>query len=81
LADGAAYPAVRPEVVRATEVALVGESLLKAFCAVTAPLIDRMEANKKESQTLAASRDLLLPRLMSGKIRVKEAEKEVQAVP
>jgi type I restriction enzyme S subunit len=33
-----------------------------------------------ESQTLAAIRDLLLPRLMSGEIRVRDAEKLVEAV-
>ena len=29
---------------------------------------------------LAKTRDLLLPKLMSGEIRVREAEKEVEAV-
>jgi type I restriction enzyme S subunit len=30
-----------------------------------------------ESRTLAATRDLLLPKLMSGEVRVKDAEKLV----
>jgi type I restriction enzyme S subunit len=32
-------------------------------------------ANSEECDTLAATRDLLLPKLMSGEIRVKDAEK------
>ena len=33
-----------------------------------------------ENQTLAATRDALLPQLMSGKLRVRDAEKAVEAV-
>jgi type I restriction enzyme S subunit len=38
------------------------------------PLLDRQDLNNLESRTLAATRDLLLPKLMSGEIRVKDAE-------
>ena len=31
-------------------------------------------ANEEENRTLAATRDLLLPRLMTGELRVKDAE-------
>jgi type I restriction enzyme, S subunit len=79
LADGAAYPAVRPEVVLATETFYPSETLMEALSVATGPLIDRLEANKQESITLAATRDLLLPRLMSGEIRVKDAEKIAEA--
>jgi type I restriction enzyme, S subunit len=75
LADGAAYPAVRPEVVLATEIFCAGESLVEALSMATGPLIDRLEANKQESITLAATRDLLLPRLMSGEIRLQDADR------
>jgi type I restriction enzyme S subunit len=44
-----------------------------------APLFDRQIANDLESRTLAATRDLLLPKLMSGEIRVRDAEKAVEA--
>ena len=46
-----------------------------AFDEVLRPLIDRENANRAEIDTLAAARDLLLPKLMSGDIRVKHAEK------
>ena len=80
LADGAAYPAVRPDVVGATEVAIPGQATLRAFSAITAPLINRLEANKRETRTLSQTRDLLVPKLMSGEIRLREAEKAVEAV-
>ena len=79
LADGGAYPAVRPELVAATELVAAPESLFAAFSATTSALIDRAEANKQEISTLAAIRDFLLPKLMSGEIRVREAEKAVEA--
>lgn len=77
LADGGAYPAVRAELVAATELVAAPESLFTAFSAAISALIDRAEANKLENRTLAATRDLLLPKLMSGEVRVKDAEREV----
>lgn len=80
LADGAAYPAVRPDVVSATEFVRGNDDISSAFSELTAPLIDRLEANKQESRTLAQTRDLLLPKLMSGEIRLREAERIAEAV-
>jgi type I restriction enzyme S subunit len=37
------------------------------------------KAAARENETLAATRDLLLPRLMSGELRVKDAERAVEA--
>jgi len=37
----------------------------------------RIEANEQESRTLAALRDTLLPKLISGELRVKDAERLV----
>ncbi|NTT85938.1 restriction endonuclease subunit S [Tabrizicola fusiformis] len=42
---------------------------------VVAPLIARIVGNELASRTLAQTRDLLLPRLMSGEVRVAEAER------
>ena len=41
---------------------------------VIQPIMDLMIQNELENQTLAATRDLLLPKLMSGEIRLKDAE-------
>jgi type I restriction enzyme S subunit len=53
------------------------ESVATAFDDVVTPWFDMIAANSRESETLAALRDLLLPKLMSGEIRVKDAEKAV----
>jgi type I restriction enzyme S subunit len=80
LADGGAYPAVRPDAVAATEVVIPGSGVLEAFRAAVSANLDLMEANKAESLTLAQTRDLLLPRLMSGELRVAEAERLAEEV-
>ncbi len=80
LADGAAYPAVRPNLVGATEIVLGNDASLTGFSSLMFPLFDRMESNKRENRTLAQTRDLLLPRLMSGEIRLDETEKTVEAI-
>jgi len=80
LADGGAYPAVRPEVVSSQEVILPDEGVLEAFSLEASPLIARVEAGKRENRTLATLRDALLPRLMSGELRVGEAREQVEEV-
>ncbi len=80
LADGGAYPAVRPEVVAACKITMAPEDQLLAFSEEVSALIAKIEAGKEESQTLTALRDTLLPRLMSGELRVGEAKEQVEAV-
>ena len=79
LADGAAYPAVRPDVVSALPVAKPDrnslDDLMKAFSKAAGKWIDSMEHNKMESKGLAQLRDTLLPKLISGELRIKDAEK------
>ncbi|MEI6178126.1 MAG: restriction endonuclease subunit S [Verrucomicrobiota bacterium] len=71
LADGGAYPAVRPEIISAIEVVIPNTSvILDAFQQVCAPLFEMAESNRLESRELAALRDTLLPKLLSGEVRV-----------
>lgn len=51
--------------------------VLRAFDEAVTPLFDRIVANEIESKALATMRDFLLPKLMSGEVRVKDAEKLV----
>jgi type I restriction enzyme S subunit len=53
--------------------------IAEAFEEQVSPLLDRMLLNVRESETLASLRDLLLPRLMSGELRVRDAEALVEA--
>jgi len=49
--------------------------LLESFDSMTEALGERVNACSEESRTLAALRDALLPRLISGQLRVKDAER------
>lgn len=51
------------------------ESGIKRFEDVALPLFELATANRRESQTLSQLRDTLLPALMDGTIRVKDAER------
>ena len=44
------------------------------------PLVEHTIKNELENRTLAETRDLLLPKLMSGEIRLAEGEKALEAV-
>jgi type I restriction enzyme S subunit len=74
LADGAAYPAVRPDVVLATPVVLADFQVMAHFTRITQPLLLATAQNERESRTLAALRDALLPKLLSGEIRVGDLD-------
>ena len=53
---------------------LAGHDILTAFEDATRPVRAAMEANLERSNTLATLRDTLLPRLISGQLRLPEAE-------
>jgi type I restriction enzyme S subunit len=78
LADGGAYPAVRPEVVLTTHVNLPPLPVMESFHSLVAPLVDMIQRNDAESAVLAAMRDTLLPKLMSGEVTVRDAEKSLE---
>ena len=76
---GTTIPYVRWDALERYEIALPPESRLEAFEKAVAPLVQRIAANGAESRTLAALRDALLPRLLSGELRVPAAAKLVEA--
>ena len=55
-------------------------SQLLEFQAISDPLLARLKGAVDESRTLAATRDQLLPLLMSGRLRVRDAERAVEEV-
>jgi type I restriction enzyme S subunit len=52
---------------------------ISAFSELVNPIAKRQDAAVVENQTLAALRDLLLPKLMSGELRLRDAEAAVEA--
>lgn len=75
LADGGAYPAVHPEVVSATQVPRSGQKLVNAFSQQVSPMLVGIADNERTSRTFAQLRDTLLPRLISGELRISDAER------
>jgi type I restriction enzyme, S subunit len=79
VADGAAYPAVRPDIVLASPAPkpdpISLDGILKDFSDSVGDWIDSIEHNKRESRTLSQLRDTLLPKLISGDLRIAEAER------
>lgn len=78
LADGAAYPAVGPEVVLDTEIITPTPEVMAEFSAISKELINRASVCKQEASVLTRIRDMLLPRLISGKLRVEDAETMIE---
>ncbi len=64
--------AVNSKMIKAMPILVPSRSAIARFEGVAAPLFQRMKANAHESRTLAALRDALLPKLISGKLRVPE---------
>jgi type I restriction enzyme S subunit len=59
---------------------VVGERMtFAAFEELAEPILLRCLALRAENRTLAETRDYLLPRLMSGEVRVGDAAQEIAA--
>ena len=78
--SGSAIPSTSRESFYRIPAVLPPDVLHSSFDEAIAPLRKRQHAAEAESQTLAQARDLLLPKLLSGEIRLKDAEKTAEAV-
>lgn len=80
LADGGAYPAVRPEVVAATHCVVPSDTVFGAFSQSVGSFLRKITTSEQASRTLAALRDTLLPKLIAGELRIRDAERLLEAV-
>jgi type I restriction enzyme S subunit len=67
---GTTIPYIKWEALRRFEIAFPPESCLEQFERAVEPFVQLIAANGEESRTLAALRDALLPKLLSGELRV-----------
>lgn len=74
VADGGAYPAVRPEVVSNLQCIVPSEDILREFHELAQPIFIKIADNHQQAQTLVQLRDTLLPKLISGQLRLPEME-------
>ena len=70
-ANGANVLHLRPQVVNRVKVFLPTENIIDMFSKVVQPIIDEVDLLNEKNDNLIKQRDLLLPRLMSGKLEVK----------
>ncbi|PRZ46868.1 restriction endonuclease subunit S [Tritonibacter scottomollicae] len=69
----AAVPGLNRDNAYRQEFAFGGDDLIHAYAEFVGTLTEKSDANQQENQTLAEMRDLLLPKFMSGEIRLKGA--------
>ena len=70
-ATGAAYPAVSGATFEKADLLIPAAPLLKKFGAATIPMAEQIHALHRKNQNLRRTRDLLLPRLLSGQVEPK----------
>ncbi len=68
---GAVQPKINQENLRKLEFPAFPESLVGKFNIITEPLFNKIKQNRSQIRTLEKLRDTLLPKLMSGEVRVK----------
>ena len=66
---------VKPAQLGGIRVCAVSDRAMEAFASAVGPLLQKVLDNRQQSATLAQLRDTLLPRLISGKLRLPEVRK------
>ena len=69
---GSAVPSMTTTILNALEIVLPCDDVLSIFEGIVAPMFLQIQTNNIESAKLAALRDALLPRLMSGELSFAE---------
>lgn len=70
---------VRVDRLKQFPLVLPGDEIVECFGRVVEPLRESIFANARRTEMLANIRDTLLPRLISGKLRLPEAKREIEA--
>ena len=80
IAGGTTFAEISKRAFRSIPVLVPSPEVLDAFSRVVGPLYGRIARNERQVAAPSGIRDLLLPKLISGQIRVQEAEKAVAEV-
>ena len=72
--SGSAVPSMTTDILNSLEILIPSEEVLKDFETIVSPLYRQLTLSKKENQHLAALRDALLPKLMSGELDLSKLE-------
>jgi type I restriction enzyme S subunit len=68
---GAALPSMTTNILSNMDILLPAKGVLEQFESCLTPIFNSIETLTKENQTLASTRDRLLPRLLNGELKVK----------
>ena len=79
VSTGTRMPRVSWKAMAGYKLAIPPKDRAEEFDAFVRPVVDRIKANIWQSRTLAELRDALLPKLVSGELRVPEAEAAMEA--
>jgi type I restriction enzyme S subunit len=79
-ANGSTFQEISKSNFRPIPVIVPPEPILNAFRALTAPLYRHIVENERESRALAQLRDTLLPKLITGELRVPESMRQIENV-
>jgi type I restriction enzyme S subunit len=77
-ANGSTFMEISKKAFRPIPALVPSTPVTEAFLAVASPLFSHMVSNERQAQTLATLRDTLLPRLISGQLRLPEALAEME---
>ena len=77
---GSAVPTLNRNHVHGLPMPIPPKGFVQAFDEIALPLMRRQRQNEQENIALTQTRDLLLPKLMSGKIRLRDASKSVEGL-
>ena len=80
IAGGSTFAEISKKAFRTVPVLVPSKAILGIYKRLARPLYDRLVVNMKEAATLAGLRDSLLPKLVSGEIRVPDAERTLESV-
>ena len=69
--EGSAQPHIYPSHIMELDFMSYPESIIKVFEESARPLFNKIKSNQTQIRTLTALRDTLLPKLMSGEVRVE----------
>ncbi|MCP9783788.1 restriction endonuclease subunit S [Cyanobium sp. WKJ7-Wakatipu] len=72
--------AVNSQILRDMPLVVPPETIARAFCDTAAPIFSSIKCGQQETHCLSDFRDALLPRLISGEIRIPDAEKILEEV-
>ena len=73
-ASGSTFKEASGSLMKTLEVIIPADGILKQFEAELAPILNKQESIAREIQTLTTLRDTLLPKLMSGELRINEID-------